>query len=81
MHLDLNLNTILELLILAVITGSFKLVWSINARLGVQNGRIGKLETRLDYHEEQDDKFHLESQQERRDLWQTINHKRGGSHA
>ena len=45
----------------------------INTNLGNMNGRMGKMETRFESHEKQDDERHEDSDRNVRDLWKIVN--------
>lgn len=46
---------------------------NININLGNMNGRVGKIETRFESHEKQDDERHEDSDRNVRDLWKVVN--------
>lgn len=54
---------------------------TISERLGNINGRVGKIETRIEMHEAQDDERHERFDKETDSLWAQVrvlsNHKRG----
>ncbi len=63
------LNTFISTLAVALISGAIKGIVALNRKVGLQNGRLGKMETWLIGHEKLDDERHKQALESVKSLW------------
>lgn len=70
--MEINLNTVLEGVILALILAMFNILFSVREHLAKLNGRIGKAELAMELKIKVDDERHTACVTTSRDLWEAV---------
>ena len=63
MTFNIDLNTFISALGVALVIAAIKGIWALNTKVAVQNGRLGTIETWLTGHEKLDDERHKQTQE------------------
>ena len=69
MTFNIDLNTLISSLAVVLISYGVKGIWALNAKVGTQNGRLGKIETWMDGHTKLDDERHTQVREGIAALW------------